>query len=645
MKLEFSSVENQNLNQVVVGGKKSKRSNSRGVQKAGSKIYDYANRKYCHQCRQNTKNFSVVCKNLKKGKPCSIKFCCRCLSNRYGEIAEEVALLVDWKCPKCRGLCICSVCEKKRGNQPIGRLIETARASGFKSVLEMLRARATNKSRDFESNKEPIVLVSSELDKENPSDGNNDVKIHSPNDKKASLPKISKNTRLEESKEIFKEDNVDNARKKKSLKRLKIRKEVPREEAKGNENDDTKGPIVFFSNELEKENSLDGNNDVKLGPLNAQKASLPKFSKNTKREESNELSKKDNVDSADKKKNLKRLKICKEDPREEATRNANVDTKKIVVLFSSEIKKENSLNGNNDVKPHSLNARKTTLPTFSMNTKHEESHEISKGKNVDSVKKKKSLKRFNICKEVPRKEAKGKTNDDIKELVVLVSCELEKKNSSDGNSNVKLCSLNAKKALLPTMSENTKHEESQELSKGENVESARKKKGWKRLKICKEVPRKEAKGNANDDTKEHFILVSGELEKGNSLDGNNDVKLCSLNAHKASLPKMSKNTKHEESQELLKEENVDSVEKNKSSKRFKICKEVLGKELKGNANDDTKVHNKVLEKETKEGKELKGNANDDTKVHNKVLEKETKVDCNLLILVHVSMHHSLLCFS
>lgn len=31
-------------------------------------------------------------------------------SRRYGEKAEEMEALDDWKCPKCRGICNCSFC-------------------------------------------------------------------------------------------------------------------------------------------------------------------------------------------------------------------------------------------------------------------------------------------------------------------------------------------------------------------------------------------------------------------------------------------------------------------------------------------------------------------------------------------------------
>ncbi|KAK4393631.1 Cell division cycle-associated 7-like protein [Sesamum angolense] len=60
------------------------------------------------------------------------------LAIRYGEKVEEVAALGEWSCPKCRGICNCSVCMKKRGHQPTGILITTAKETGFSSVSEML---------------------------------------------------------------------------------------------------------------------------------------------------------------------------------------------------------------------------------------------------------------------------------------------------------------------------------------------------------------------------------------------------------------------------------------------------------------------------------------------------------------------------
>ncbi|XP_058773272.1 uncharacterized protein LOC131647392 [Vicia villosa] len=53
-------------------------------------------------------------------------------------------------CPKCRGICNCSYCMKKIGQQPIGALSHSAKASGIKSVAEMLMKKA---SKDVELDK------------------------------------------------------------------------------------------------------------------------------------------------------------------------------------------------------------------------------------------------------------------------------------------------------------------------------------------------------------------------------------------------------------------------------------------------------------------------------------------------------------
>ncbi|XP_034675097.1 uncharacterized protein LOC117906229 [Vitis riparia] len=88
---------------------------------------------------KKTRDSRTLCRNLKKNKPCPIKYCQRCVLNRYGEKAEEVAQLEDWKCPKCRGICNCSFCRKKIGCAPTGILVHKAKATGFSSVSEMLQ--------------------------------------------------------------------------------------------------------------------------------------------------------------------------------------------------------------------------------------------------------------------------------------------------------------------------------------------------------------------------------------------------------------------------------------------------------------------------------------------------------------------------
>ncbi|OVA05028.1 DDT domain [Macleaya cordata] len=152
------------------------------------KIDDSANRKTCHQCRQRTANLMAYCKNQRSNnnKLCPFKFCYRCLLNRYGEKADEVALLDNWKCPKCRDVCNCSNCMKKKGHQPTGVLVRTAKATGFSSVSEMLIAKGpeilisanvvkdvgTSPKKSDPSTKEQVVKLPITRGKENSSVGN-----------------------------------------------------------------------------------------------------------------------------------------------------------------------------------------------------------------------------------------------------------------------------------------------------------------------------------------------------------------------------------------------------------------------------------------------------------------------------------------
>ncbi|CAI8609873.1 unnamed protein product [Vicia faba] len=207
-----------NESEVVVGAKKVSRNNSRGVRVVGSRIYDSENGKSCHQCRQKTMDFSASCKNPKNGKPCTIRFCHKCLLNRYGEKAEEVDLLSDWMCPKCKGSCNCSICMKRKGQQPTGLLVYTAKASGFKSVSEMLSKKASHGL-----DKELVVHLFEEPWKEN-SLGRN--KVENEKTKKMKRRKL---------KEISNGNNVDAACQKKTSKRKRCNG-VPEDEVKRNKN-------------------------------------------------------------------------------------------------------------------------------------------------------------------------------------------------------------------------------------------------------------------------------------------------------------------------------------------------------------------------------------------------------------------------
>ncbi|KAJ4770292.1 Zinc-finger domain of monoamine-oxidase A repressor R1 protein [Rhynchospora pubera] len=135
------------LDQALIAKKppsKRKRNPKPGVRVVGGRIYDPQHGKTCHQCRQKTMDFMVACTQLKKDKLCTIKFCHKCLFNRYGEKAEEMAKVDSWKCPKCRGICNCSFCMKKNGNQPTGIMVHTAKANGYSSVSELLEKRGSD---------------------------------------------------------------------------------------------------------------------------------------------------------------------------------------------------------------------------------------------------------------------------------------------------------------------------------------------------------------------------------------------------------------------------------------------------------------------------------------------------------------------
>ncbi|KAJ4832668.1 hypothetical protein Tsubulata_047354 [Turnera subulata] len=153
------------------------------VRVVGARIYDPLNGKTCHQCRQKTLNLKATCKQ----KECASHYCHKCLWNRYGVKAEETACLNDWICPRCRGVCNCSMCMKKRGHRPTGIFIHAAKANGFCSVSEMLHHKDLEvprsektvgddgkkyaKKRKKSSNKEVAVTSAKRLKRQNGSQG------------------------------------------------------------------------------------------------------------------------------------------------------------------------------------------------------------------------------------------------------------------------------------------------------------------------------------------------------------------------------------------------------------------------------------------------------------------------------------------
>ncbi|XP_019442790.1 PREDICTED: uncharacterized protein LOC109347408 isoform X1 [Lupinus angustifolius] len=240
--------------------KKSKRTTNPGIRIVGSRIYDSANGKTCHQCRQKTTDLVASCKNVKNEKPCTIKFCQKCLFNRYGEEVDQVELLSNWSCPKCRGNCNCSFCRKKQGLVPTGQLVKTAKASGFKSVDELLHnANSVSVSPMEEAGTEKglEIILFVETKKENSVDGNSSFKLDTLKNQKKS-PEISKKRKRKGLVEISNENSVDDALKNRSPKKSKICSKVPEKESKKNMNDGTK----HVHEDSEKEVKEDRNSDI-----------------------------------------------------------------------------------------------------------------------------------------------------------------------------------------------------------------------------------------------------------------------------------------------------------------------------------------------------------------------------------------------
>jgi len=104
----------------------------------------------------------------------------------------------------------------------------------------------------------------------------------------------------------------------------------------------------------------------------------------------------------------------------------------------------------------------------------------------------------------------------FQELVVFLSGEMGKENSSERNSTLKLDPINTQKTSTK-LSKKTKREELKEISNGNDGDGAGKKKSHKRRKICKEVPNEE-KGNTNTGTE----VCNKVSEKETKVDSNHD---------------------------------------------------------------------------------------------------------------------------
>jgi hypothetical protein len=91
----------------------------------------------CHCCRQIKNNLKADCTS----EDCNVRWCANCLRNKCGEDADEVNALGNWRCGRCLGNCMCSMCRVKAGKKPLGALWPVAKAEGFASVAAYMVAK------------------------------------------------------------------------------------------------------------------------------------------------------------------------------------------------------------------------------------------------------------------------------------------------------------------------------------------------------------------------------------------------------------------------------------------------------------------------------------------------------------------------
>ncbi|CAG8550555.1 9157_t:CDS:2 [Ambispora leptoticha] len=137
-----------------------KRNPNPGRRIQGGRIYDSELGTTCHQCRQKTIEEKIRCTNeLEEGQMCRVMLDERCLMGRYGENLEEARKTGEWICPKCRDICNCSFCRRKKGLAPTGLLKSIALRKDDVDFNPFI------KNEDIESD---TSLVQTNIKRENP---------------------------------------------------------------------------------------------------------------------------------------------------------------------------------------------------------------------------------------------------------------------------------------------------------------------------------------------------------------------------------------------------------------------------------------------------------------------------------------------
>ncbi|KAL6552256.1 hypothetical protein OROGR_008410 [Orobanche gracilis] len=129
-----------------------------GYDEDGQRMYDPAEGKSCHQCRQKTLGLHTECS---KCKLVTGQFCGDCLYMRYGENVKEVNENSDWVCPVCREICNCSRCRRDKGWMPTGAIYNRVAKLGFKSVAHYLIHTRRGQATEWTGTANPISGVGS----------------------------------------------------------------------------------------------------------------------------------------------------------------------------------------------------------------------------------------------------------------------------------------------------------------------------------------------------------------------------------------------------------------------------------------------------------------------------------------------------
>ncbi|KAH9885618.1 hypothetical protein C8Q73DRAFT_717529 [Cubamyces lactineus] len=100
---------------------------------------------YCHQCRNKNTYEKMRCTATRdSGEQCRLRFCERCINNRYPEITFN-AYAVRFVCPRCQNTCNCTSCSARRGETYISARIGKLPPAGSAEALALAHEVATAK--------------------------------------------------------------------------------------------------------------------------------------------------------------------------------------------------------------------------------------------------------------------------------------------------------------------------------------------------------------------------------------------------------------------------------------------------------------------------------------------------------------------